>query len=224
MYKYYKVALGRYWVVWEWLVCLSVDGRSAKLTVMMKVVGLAGASGCGKSGVSRALSGGEGKARIDLDKVAWGTYRRRSPVYWRLIGRFGEGILDGTGSIDRSSLARIAFSDSAALVDLEAIVHPAVMKELVRVLDVLRRRGTEQVFVEGALLATSRDMNRSLFDAVFWLEASDATRKTRLAASGRLDQLERLRGKPIGQDVVIVDAERSITEVAHDIQRAVDAL
>jgi dephospho-CoA kinase len=42
------------------------------------------------------------------------------------VSRFGEGILDPSGSLNRAALGEIVFSDAQARVDLERIVHPIV--------------------------------------------------------------------------------------------------
>jgi dephospho-CoA kinase len=47
-----------------------------------------------------------------------------------VVARFGPGILDTAGSLDRSALARIIFADDAARADLEAIVHPEVYRRI----------------------------------------------------------------------------------------------
>jgi dephospho-CoA kinase len=47
-----------------------------------------------------------------------------------IIRRFGRGAVTGTGLLDRASLARIVFADSAARRDLEAIIHPIVYRRI----------------------------------------------------------------------------------------------
>jgi len=190
----------------------------------MKVIGLAGGTGCGKSAVARELARRKGVARVDLDKVAWGTYRPRSPTYWRLVSRFGEGILDAEGAIDRSRLSAAVFSSDQALADLNAIVHPAVIDQLRETMSEEEAQGTHVLLVEGALLATSPHVDRSLFDAVLWLQASSSTRQRRLKAAGREQHTVRTIPEPRSKEVIRINAEGTIAQTIEHVTRVIDVL
>jgi len=189
----------------------------------MKVIGLAGPAGSGKSTIARALCQREGIKAIDLDKTAWESYRPRSATYWRLVSRFGQGILDSEGAIDRRRLNSQVFSSDQALADLNAIVHPAVIARLRKIVSEEKAKGTDTLLVEGALLATSPHVDRSLFDAIIWLEASSVTRQSRLRAAGRETHIERALPRPSNADVTTIDAEGSIAEVAERVASAIEA-
>ena len=45
-----------------------------------------------------------------------------------IVDRFGPGVLGPDGRVDRKAVARIVFSDPAALADQEAIVHPIAIR------------------------------------------------------------------------------------------------
>jgi dephospho-CoA kinase len=187
-----------------------------------RVIGLAGRPGCGKSAVARALAGRRNVEAIDLDRVAWETYVPETPTYDRLVARFGRAVLSEDGRIDREKLASFSLSDAAARRDLEAIVHPAVSDRL----DELRRsadeRGTKVLFVEGALLASSPHVDRSVFDAVVWLEASDETRRNRLRLDGREEHADRMDGVCPDGATIVVDAEGTVSEVVERVWRSIE--
>lgn len=103
----------------------------------MKLVGLTGGIGSGKSTVSAALAE-RGAVVIDADAVVRDVQQPGSPVLKALVERFGTEILNEDGSLDRGALAVIAFADVEAVNDLNAIVHPAVGLEI-------NRRVMEQV-------------------------------------------------------------------------------
>jgi len=190
----------------------------------MKVIGLAGHAGSGKSVIAQKLSKREGIVAVDLDKVAWETYRPHTPTYWRLVARFGKGILNAEGMIDRSQLGALVFSDARALADLNAIVHPAVIDRLQTIIQQEKARGTRILLVEGALLASSLYVDRSLFEVILWLEASSKTRRRRLQAAGRSIHIERTLPEPDGQNAITVDAEGPIAEVASRITDVIESL
>ncbi|MCR4391980.1 MAG: dephospho-CoA kinase [Candidatus Acetothermia bacterium] len=150
----------------------------------MKVIGIVGPAGSGKSTVARMLARRAGIARVDCDELAWSTYRPGGPAYARVVARFGGGILARDGSVDRFRLATVALSDPRAKADLEAIVHPEVMAAVRRAIADHEKKGTRFLLVEGALLLSSSHVDRSLFDAFVWLDVPEEERRERLLASG----------------------------------------
>jgi len=190
----------------------------------VKVIGLAGEAGCGKSAVGRYLAKREGVTWVDLDKLAWETYRPNSPTYDKLISRFGKEILTASGEIDRSKLGRIVFSDSEALADLNAIVHPALNERMREVIRTEETRGTRILLFEGALLGVSPHVDYSLFDAILWLVASRETRAKRLRAAGRGQHLQRHLVSPRAAPTLNVDAEGSIEQTSQYILQTIERL
>lgn len=90
-------------------------------------IGLTGGIGCGKSSVLPAFEK-IGFAVIDTDKIASGIH---SDSDFRRFARerFGEDLFDSAGVLRRDALAKIVFSDPAALADLEAFMHPRIRAE-----------------------------------------------------------------------------------------------
>lgn len=150
----------------------------------MRVIGVVGPAGSGKSTVCRILSQRPGIVHVDCDRLAWETYRPGGPAYPRLLARFGNQILAEDGSVDRRKLAALVFNDPKAKEELEDIVHPLVMEVLVRIISRERAKGTKMVLVEGALLLSSPHVNRAVFDLFIWLSVPEEERRRRLLASG----------------------------------------
>jgi len=190
----------------------------------MKVIGLAGPGGSGKSTVAQELSKQEGVVSIDLDKMAWESYRPRTPTYWRLVSRFGKDILDAEGAVDRTQLGAVVFSDERALADLNAIVHPTVIERLREIIHEKEAHSAQVLLVEGALLATSPYVDRSLFDAIIWLVVSSEVRRERLEAAGRHAHIERTVQEPDSRDVVTVDTAGSVAEVVARVADAIESV
>jgi dephospho-CoA kinase len=88
-------------------------------------VGLTGGIGSGKSAVADLLVE-RGAFLIDADQVARDVVAPGGPAYQPLIDRFGEGIVDADGLIDRPALSAVAFADENNRLALNAITHPAI--------------------------------------------------------------------------------------------------
>ena len=110
----------------------------------MKLVGLTGGIGSGKSTVSAALAA-RGAVIVDADQVVRDVQQPGSPVLAKLAERFGAEVIAADGSLDRAALAGIAFADADALKDLNGIVHPAVGAEMNR--QVMENVATDNVVV-----------------------------------------------------------------------------
>ena len=117
----------------------------------MLVVGLTGGIGSGKSTVAELLAE-RGAAIVDADRVARQVVEPGTPAHAALVERFGAGIVDADGRIDRPALAAAAFGDPAALADLNAITHPAIGIEMVRQRD--EHAATDRVVVMDIPLLT----------------------------------------------------------------------
>ena len=110
----------------------------------MILVGLTGGIGSGKSTVSSLLEG-RGAIIIDADAIVREVQLPGSPVLAELASKFGPEVLASDGSLDRQAVANIVFTDPEALKSLNAIVHPAVGKEMNR--RMIEQRTTKNVVI-----------------------------------------------------------------------------
>lgn len=97
----------------------------------MILVGLTGGIGSGKSTVSAALAR-RGAVVVDADAIVHELQAPGQPVLAAMVDRFGDGILNEDGTLDRKAVAAIVFNDADALAALGEIVHPAVRDEIFR--------------------------------------------------------------------------------------------
>ncbi|MHB8509192.1 MAG: dephospho-CoA kinase [Candidatus Dormibacteria bacterium] len=117
----------------------------------MRIIGLTGGIGSGKSTVSgmlRAL----GAAVVDADEAAHATLMKGAQGYDEVRGEFGESVLDAEGRIDRLALADIVFKDEAARARLNAIVHPRVAEWMAAAVAEEAARGRDTVLMDIPLL------------------------------------------------------------------------
>jgi dephospho-CoA kinase len=93
-------------------------------------VGLTGGIGAGKSSVADLLVA-HGARLVDADRIAREVVAPGGPAYQPMIDRFGPGIVDAGGGIDRPKVAALVFGHPDALADLNAITHPAIGIEMI---------------------------------------------------------------------------------------------
>ncbi|MHB1356358.1 MAG: dephospho-CoA kinase [Anaerolineae bacterium] len=104
----------------------------------MYTIGLTGSIASGKSTVAGML-GRLGAEVFDADAIAHSVMQPGSAVYLSVIARFGRGILALDGTINRIALGGIVFTDAEALADLERLVHPAVITQILGSLQASKR-------------------------------------------------------------------------------------
>lgn len=159
---------------------------------------------------------------IDLDRIAWESYRPGTAAYARIIKQFGSGVVREDGSIDRARLGKIVFSDADSLDALNRIVHPAVGERVRQLQKEHQGSGTQVLLVEGALLASSPHVDRTLYDLIVWLDVPDAMRRERLLEAGRAHQADRGSASQFASSAVIIDGCAPPDEVAARVWKCVE--
>jgi dephospho-CoA kinase len=96
----------------------------------MKLIGLTGAIGSGKSSVS-AMFARKGAVIIDGDGIAKQLQQKGSATLQKMVDEFGD-ILFESGELDRAKVAQLVFGDAEMLKRLNAIMHPAIGIEILR--------------------------------------------------------------------------------------------
>ena len=187
----------------------------------MKVIGLTGNIGCGKSTVAGMLRDA-GVATIDADALAREIRHNDAEARSEMLARFG--------TFEADALAREVFSDADALRDLEAILHPRIRGAVRARLAELDEGGIATASVEAIKLLES-----PLADACdqVWVvrcEEEDAIR--RLAQSRGMDEAEarkRLASQSAQEDKVaaadvVIDGSAPMEETRRQVERALAAL
>ena len=95
----------------------------------MKIIGLTGQTGAGKSTVCKTLEK-NGYFHIDADKVYWSLLSAGSPLLQSLKTAFGDDILFSDGTLNKKVLAEKAFSSPQNTELLSKVTHPAVIEEI----------------------------------------------------------------------------------------------
>ena len=95
----------------------------------MKVLGLTGGIGSGKSMVA-SMFAQLGADVIDADQLAREVVQPGQPALEEIAAAFGRDILLPDGRLDRGMLARIIFADPVARARLNAITHPRIQERM----------------------------------------------------------------------------------------------
>ena len=117
----------------------------------MKVVGITGRSGCGKSSATNFLRE-KGYPCIDADLVAREVLLPGSPCIAQLQQVFGADIADENGTVRRRLLADRAFATPEGTAALTDITQPEILRRIDAALDEARRGGANLAFVDGAVI------------------------------------------------------------------------
>ena len=150
----------------------------------MRVVGLTGGIGSGKSTVA-AFFKQQGAEVVDADQIAREVVEPGRPALEAIIKAFGRDVLQSNGRLDRARLAAIVFKDVAARERLEAITHPPIQQRLLE--EVEARRARSGLLVLDIPLLYERPRIEAV-DAVVVVWVDAATQLERLLARGGLDE------------------------------------
>ncbi len=147
--------------------------------ISMKTIGVTGGIGSGKSAVCRMLDA-LGARVVYADAVAKRLMHEDPDLRAGIVEAFGAESYDRAGALDRAHLAGRVFGDAAALARLNALVHPRVRAEMLRLIDEARREQVPLLVYEAALIfETGADR---LLDAVVVVDAPVETRIARTMA------------------------------------------
>ncbi len=115
----------------------------------MRIVGLTGGFGSGKSLVA-SLFKRLGAKVVDADKLGHKALNKGSAAYRKIVAAFGKKILFPNLSINRKALADIVFANRKNLAKLNRIVHPGIIKYIVK--RICRAAKSEVLIVDAPLI------------------------------------------------------------------------
>jgi len=184
----------------------------------MKVIGLTGGIGSGKSTVSRFMAD-LGAVVIDADKVGHEAFEPGTELWREIVAAFGRQILTPSGAIDRAKLGEVVFGKLESLSRLNTIMHPRMYNMIKGKIEAYRRQGVAVVVLEAPLLIEAEWT--ALVDEVWVTVAAEATVLKRLAERAGLsreESLARVRAQlPAAERVkhadVVIDTDCPIDEL-----------
>jgi len=146
----------------------------------MKVIGLTGGTGSGKSVVSKSLAAA-GAVIVDADKIAHDIILKGEPAYDEIIAYYGTGILDAEGNIIRKKLGEIVFNDKKKLAFLNQCTHKYITAEVKREITAAKEAGTAKAIIVDAPLLLEAGLEK-VCDLVWVVYAEPEVRAQRVMA------------------------------------------
>lgn len=150
----------------------------------MKVLGITGGVGAGKSTVLNYLTEKYGVTVIQLDQVAHLLMRPGEKCYEEIVAAFGEEILNEAGEIDRRILGSKTFGSVSEMDKLNRIVHPSVKEYIIEQIRSQEDNKDEVkpfLVIEAALLL--EDHYDEICDEIWYIYVDYDTRVKRLIQS-----------------------------------------
>ncbi|HKL80228.1 MAG TPA: dephospho-CoA kinase [Mobilitalea sp.] len=145
----------------------------------MKVIGITGGIGSGKSLVANILKDKYGAYIVNTDKIAKEQMEPKGISYPGVVSYFGSEILSEEGFIDSKKLSEIVFADNDKLHKLNQLTHPNVLIVVEQEKKIIRESGLHPYFIiETALMIESG--YASACDEVWYVQASPEERRNRL--------------------------------------------
>ena len=174
------------------------------------ILGVTGCPGSGKSVLAASMAE-RGWILIDADRAGKDVVERDDVILGELSRIFGADILGPEGKLDRRLLARRAFSSPENTRLLNGVVHPALIRRILGMID-LRREAGENAVVDCALIYEwGIEKN---FDRVLCVRADEDIRRSRLTSRDNRspEEIERLflsqipeREKVLRADIVLAN-------------------
>lgn len=147
----------------------------------MKVIGITGGVGAGKSTVLEYLKRTWNAYVIQADKVGHRVMEPGERCYEEIVQLFGKQIIKNDKTIDRKQVSDVVFNNEEMLLKLNGIVHPAVKQKILDTIAEQKSKNRSLVVVEAALLLEER--YQDFCDAVWYIHTEEEIRIQRLMDS-----------------------------------------
>ena len=180
--------------------------------------------GSGKSTVA-ALLADRGAVIIDADRIARQVAQPGGSAYQALVAKFGPGVVLPDGNLDRPALAARAFSDPAALAELNAITHPAIAALMAE--EIATHRGYDRVVVLDIPLLGPGARSQYGLAGVIVVDTPVEVARQRLVDQRRVDESDaraRMAAQPsrderLGLADIVIDNRGSRQDLARSVDQ-----
>lgn len=167
----------------------------------MKIIGVTGGIGSGKSTASSALRD-LGAAVLDADIISRNVTASGGRAFDELVEYFGRNIVKEDGELDRELLAHIAFNDKVKQHALNCITHKYIVEKIYDTIEILRNNNKCDIAVIDAPIPLEKGF-LDLADEVWVIAAERETRIKRVMdRSGYSydEAVERIEAQPSDEE------------------------
>ncbi len=186
------------------------------------VIGLTGNIATGKS-IVLAMLAQRGARVIDADQLAHQILASDPAVQQEIIARFGPGVRNADGTINRAELGARVFGNPAGMRDLESIVHPRVGQQ---VSTLIAGAGAAVVVIEAIKLLEGDLRHRC--QSIWVTDCPEEQQLARLVAGRQMTPEQawtRIRSQPpqaakLAQADVIIDTSGNIESTEEQVEQA----
>lgn len=144
----------------------------------MKVIGITGGVGCGKSEVLTYIGKNFDATVLQADEAAHLLMQPGRSCYKEILELLGPNFTDDCGYLDRKKISSVVFRDENMRRKVNNIVHPRVKKYILKAIQREREQGTSFFFIEAALLI--EDKYDEICDELWYIYADEHVRRERL--------------------------------------------
>lgn len=188
----------------------------------MKILGITGGSGTGKTTVSKIFSQ-RGFYVIDADVVARDIVKKGGGALAEIEEKFGKTVINADGTLNRAALADIVFNNADKLALLNSITHKYITAQIDKMLS---ECDDEWAVIDAAALIES-GLDKKC-DKCIAVTADFDVRKARIIARDSLSEKraeERIRAQK-GMDFYIKNVDFVIENNGdkNDLEKAVDEI
>ena len=147
----------------------------------MKIIGITGGVGAGKSTVLAYLEKKYNAFVIQADEVGHIVMEPGQECYQPVIDLFGKEVIKNDKTIDRKRVSDVVFGQPVFLTRLNGIIHPAVKQYILKSLEEQKRKGRKLSIVEAALFL--EEHYQDFCDEVWYIYTDEEVRIQRLMES-----------------------------------------
>lgn len=195
----------------------------------MKVIGITGGVGAGKSDILDFLANNSNCRVLVADKLARQLECRGNVCYGPIVELLGEDILDEDKQIVPQKMAAAIFSDNNLLMEVDNIIHPAVKEKILEYISDEDKAGKiDYFFIEAALLI--EDGYDLICDELWYIYTTEENRRIRLKESrGYSDEkIDSIMASQLDEETfrrycsVVIDNNGTIEETKEQLKAILD--
>lgn len=191
----------------------------------MKVIGITGGVGSGKSRVLSYMEEVYGVVVCQADHIAWELQEPGQKCYLQIVEHFGKDILNDDGTINRRKLGEIVFGNQDELFALNKIMHPAVKETIVNRIQTECKKGSKYFVIEAALLL--EDGYNQICDEMWYIYTDEMTRRLRLKNSRDYsdEKIDAIMASQLSEEIfckecqIVIDNSEDFEDTCYQIEK-----